>query len=80
MNNGFLRVASCAPAVRPADVDFNTEEIIKILHLMEEKKVELSVFPEMSITAYTCADLFHNSTLIEAAERALMRLREVSEK
>ncbi len=80
MNNGFLRVASCAPAVRPADVDFNTEEIIKTLHLMEEKKVELSVFPEMSITAYTCADLFHNSTLIEAAERALMRLREVSEK
>ncbi len=78
MNHGFLRVAACAPSVRPADVDFNLEGIIHSLHKMEEEKVELTVFPEMSITAYTCADLFHNSALIDAAERAIFRLRDLS--
>ncbi len=78
MNHGFLRIAACAPQVRPADVEFNTEGIISMLRRLEEEKVELSVFPEMSITAYTCADLFHNTTLLDAAEKALGRLRDVS--
>ena len=58
MHNGFLRVASCAPRVRVADVDYNLSGIIAMLDKLVDSKVELAVFPEMSLTGYTCADLF----------------------
>lgn len=78
MHNGFLRVASCAPRVRVADVDYNLSEIIGQLDRLVDSKVEIAVFPEMSLTGYTCADLFHNRTLIDAAARALATLKEYS--
>lgn len=78
MHNGFLRVASCAPQVRVADVDYNLSNIIKTLDRLVGEKVELALFPEMSVTAYTCADLFHNRTLIDASVRAMTSLREYS--
>ncbi len=78
MNHGFLRIAACVPRVKVADVDFNISGIETMLRRLEEKRVELSVFPEMCVTAYTCADLFHNSTLLDASARAVTRLREIS--
>ena len=74
MREGFLRVAACAPRVRVADVRHNLDAIIGRLDRLESEKVELAVFPEMSLTGYTCADLFHSRTLIDAAYDALMRL------
>ena len=74
MRNGFLRVAACAPHVKVADVDYNISRIIEKLDYMIGQKVELAVFPEMSITGYTCADLFHNFTLMNSAADALARL------
>lgn len=74
MHYGFLRVAACAPSVRVADVDYNVDMIIEASERLEARGVEIAVFPEMSITGYTCADLFHNFRLIEAAASGLMRL------
>lgn len=78
MHNGFLRVASCAPQVRVADVDYNLSQICARIGDLLNRNVELVVFPEMSLTGYTCADLFHNRTLIDAARRALVVLKERS--
>ncbi|MDE5826684.1 MAG: NAD(+) synthase [Duncaniella sp.] len=78
MHSGFLRLAATAPTVRVADVDFNLSNIKTKLHELDEAGVEVAVFPEMSLTAYTCADLFHNFTLLDAAARALMELRDFS--
>lgn len=78
MHQGFLRVAAVAPRVRVADVTRNVDEIISELRRLAESKVELAVFPEMSVTAYTCADLFHNRRLLDAAAEGLMRLRDFS--
>lgn len=78
MKLGFLRIAAVAPTVRVADVDFNLAQIKDKLHQLENQGVELAVFPEMSLTAYTCGDLFHNATLLAAAERALIELRDFS--
>lgn len=78
MHNGFLRIAAAAPAVKVADVKFNLDGIKAILTEFESKGVELAVFPEMSVTAYTCADLFHNATLLNAATSALLDLRDYS--
>lgn len=75
MHNGFLRVASCAPQVRVADVDYNLSQISAHIDELLNRNVELAVFPEMSLTGYTCADLFHNRTLIDAARRALVVLK-----
>lgn len=78
MTSGFLRIAAAAPTVRVADVNFNLSRIKEKLTQLEEAGTELAVFPEMCLTAYTCADLFHNSTLLEAAARALLELKEFS--
>lgn len=78
MHSGFLRVAAAAPTVRVADVDFNLSQIKAKLTELEANSVEVAVFPEMCLTAYTCADLFHNSTLLDAAAKALIELRDIS--
>lgn len=78
MHSGFLRVAAAAPTVRVADVDFNLSQIKAKLTELEANGVEVAVFPEMCLTAYTCADLFHNSTLLDAAAKALIELRDLS--
>ena len=78
MKQGFLRVASVAPRVSPADVDFNVIQIKNSLVALADKGVEVAVFPEMSVTGYTCADLFHNRTLLAASADALAELKEFS--
>lgn len=78
MHNGFLRIAATAPMVKVADVTFNLKKIKESLAKLEAERVELAVFPEMCITAYTCGDLFHNFTLLDAASKAILELREFS--
>lgn len=39
-----------------------------------EKGVQLMAFPELSVTAYTCLDLFAQQTLLDNAEKALLQL------
>lgn len=78
MRNGFFRVAGCAPRVKIADVDFNVSRISECLDRMRELEVDLAVFPEMSLTGYTCADLFHNRRLLDAVDGSIERLRQYS--
>lgn len=78
MHNGFYRVAAVAPRVRVADTDFNLRQILSHLHRLEKQKVQLAVFPEMSLTAYTCGDLFQNQTLLDKAIDALVELKHYS--
>lgn len=61
-----------------ADVDFNLREIVRAADRLEELGVEIAVFPELSITGYTCGDLIHNMTLLTAADRAVEKLRSYS--
>ena len=76
MTNGFIRVAAAAPAHRVADVDYNTLHILETAEKLESLGVEIAVFPELCITGYTCGDLFHNRTLLDAAQLALNRIVE----
>lgn len=68
---GFLRTAVISPELRVADVDFNTSQIISALQSVTELGSNLSVFPELSITSYTCGDLFYQSILLSKARAAL---------
>ena len=79
MTNGYIRVAAVSPSHRVGDVQYNVDEIIKSMHELEAKGVEIAVFPELCISGYTCGDLFHNATLIEASKEGLMRIARETE-
>ncbi|SEA51813.1 NAD+ synthase (glutamine-hydrolysing) [Oribacterium sp. KHPX15] len=76
MIEGFIRVASATPKIKVADVSHNKEAIIKNIEEAEKQGARLIVFPELALTAYTCADLFHQTILIDKAEKALDELAE----
>ena len=73
---GYLRVAAAVPRVNVADVDFNLKSILEMVHKACEQHVDLLVLPELAVTGYTCGDLFHNSELLYAAQRAIGTLCE----
>jgi NAD+ synthase (glutamine-hydrolysing) len=76
---GYLRVAAAVPRVNVADVDFNLKNILEMVDRAQEQHVDLLVFPELSITGYTCGDLFHNSKLLNEAEQAINRIAEATD-
>ncbi len=76
LSESFVRVAVVAPDLRVADVAFNTAAMISTLDALSKEGVRLAVFPELGITGYTCADLFYQLLLREAAEGAVIELCE----
>jgi len=73
---GLYRVAAAVPKLKLADVDYNTSAIIDLAKEAAVQNSAAVVFPELSITGYTCADLFHQHSLIESAENALFEIAE----
>ena len=71
MKYGFVKVASAIPGVRPGNCKYNTESIINLMLQAEEENADIVCFPELSITGYTCQDLFESSVLIKEAEKSL---------
>ena len=74
MNNGFVKVASAIPSVKVADCQYNVEQIESLIVQAEGHGVEIICLPELSLTAYTCQDLFQQQLLLEEAEMALIHL------
>ena len=80
MKDGFLRVACATNNVKVADCDYNSNEIIKLIFEAHEKGTSLIVFPELSITAYTCMDLFFQKSLLDSAEKSLLKIAKETSK
>ncbi len=78
MIEGFLRVAVATPKIKVADVRFNTDAVLREITEADRQGVALLVFPELVLTAYTCADLFHQTILIERAATALDEVAEAT--
>lgn len=76
MNYGMFRVASASLKLRVADPEYNKTEIIKAIDRALEENVRLLVTPELSVTGYTCADLFFTRALLESAQKAVFELAE----
>jgi NAD+ synthase (glutamine-hydrolysing) len=68
---GFLRIAACSPELRVADVEFNSAQIATQIHEASARRVQLAVFPELCLTAYTCGDLFYQRSLQDRALRQI---------
>lgn len=74
MQNGYIKVAAAIPSVKVADCAYNIKQIETLIAQAEGRGVEIIVFPELSITAYTCQDLFKQTLLVEQAEASLLML------
>lgn len=74
MNYGYIKVASAIPSVKVGDCQFNLQEIEQMIARAEGQGVEVIVFPELSITGYTCQDLFRQQLLLDVAEQSVLML------
>ena len=74
MKYGFIKTATVTPEIRVADTEFNAAQIIGLIEKAEKAGAELTVFPELSITGYTCGDLFYSDVLLSGALKALKEI------
>ena len=78
MEFGFIRVAAATPRVKVADVNANVEEICRLAEIAENEQVSILAFPELSVTGYSCGDLFAQELLVSRAEEGVKRLKTFS--
>lgn len=74
MNYGFFRAASASLNLKVADPQYNKNSIISAIEAAEKEGARLLVTPELSVTGYTCADLFFTFALQNAANDALAQI------
>lgn len=74
-NFGFVKVGAAVPLLKVADCEYNVQQMIEIINEAESKGVSILSFPELSITGYTCGDLFHQDWLLKSAEKEFHNLR-----
>ena len=74
MQNGFIKVAAAIPSLKVANCQYNLQQIENAIAMAEGKGVEIIVFPELSVTGYTCQDLFRQRLLLDQAELSVMKL------
>ena len=70
-NYGLIRVAAAMPRVHVADPAANAREILNLCRELAAQHPSVIVFPELSVTGYTCADLFGQNRLLADAEAAV---------
>lgn len=75
---GFIRLATVSPKISLGDPLANALEIARLAETAEEKGSAVTLFPELSLTGYTCGDLFHAGQLIQKSEEALLWLADAT--
>ncbi len=70
----YFRVATASPFVKVGDTEHNLRQAIEAIDEAIDEGAEVILMPELSLTGYTCADLFLHSTLRKAAFEALEQL------
>jgi len=76
--HGFVRIAACAPRIRPADPAHNAEAILAFAERAQEADAGLLLCPELCLSGYAIDDLLLQDTLPAAVEAEIGRLCEAS--
>ena len=76
----MIKVAAAIPGVRVADVTYNVQQIESLIAQAEGRGAEIIVFPELSLTGYSCQDLFRQQLLLDKAEEGLLVLLDFTRK
>jgi len=74
MRDGYVKVAVSTPELKVADCMYNAKKIVEKARELAEKGVRLVVFPELSITGYSCGDLFTQEMILIGAEQAMQAI------
>lgn len=78
MQHGFIKVGAAVPLVSVADPKYNVDQLISLAHRAYEERAEITVFPELCITGYTCGDLITQHSLLQATEEEVKRFAEAT--
>ena len=79
MKDGFIKVAAATPKIKVADPAYNTEEILQIIDETEKNGASILVFSELTISGYTCGDLFLQQPLLTECKNQLLRIVKATE-
>lgn len=79
MDYGFLRIACASPAIKLADCASNADSLALAVQKGEKDGAECMVFPELSLTGCTCANLFLQESLLRKVPEALASLARKTE-
>ncbi len=71
---GYVRVGAIVPELKVGNVSFNVDEIIKQIKKADKEGVQIVTLPELSITGYSCGDLFHQDVLLTASLQGLKKI------
>ena len=70
----IVRIAAVSPETHVGNPDANAKEHLRILSALEFENVDIALFPELSLSGYTCGDLFGQQILLESCESALFKM------
>lgn len=73
---GIVRVSCAVPRVTVADPAANTKEMLSLLGTLADS--DIVVFPELSISSYTCGRLFHQQALLDECETQLAQFAQLA--
>ena len=76
MQNRLIQIAAAVPALKVGDIDYNIQSMISIIE--ENSESGIIVFPELSVTGYTCADLFLSNLLLNKSIDALVKIADAT--
>jgi len=76
---GFIKTCAVSPRLHLGDVQANVQEHIKYLESAKNEQASIVLFPELSLTGYTCGDLFQQDILIQDAWKGLKELVKYTE-
>lgn len=70
----FIRIACAVPSVKVADPAKNTNDVCEYLACADKEKADILLFPEATLTGYTCGDLFFQESLLQASLDGLKKI------
>jgi NAD+ synthase (glutamine-hydrolysing) len=75
MNNyGFIKVAAAIPFGEIGNISKNAKLIIDLINEANDNNASIVLLPELSLTGYTCGDLFNQSVIIEESIKELQKI------
>lgn len=77
---GLVRIACVVPETFVSNPCKNAQEIIKYVSQSNKEKANITLFPELCVTGYTCGDLFLTSSLLKASNEALCEIAKATSK
>lgn len=73
---GLVRVGAAVPSLALGNVKENMKRHLAMMREAKEKHVSIVTFPELSLTGYTCGDLFFQRRLLDDVTDSLLTLKD----